>query len=229
MKNELQNKLADYEAAPPPHVWAEIEGALDNQAAPHATLLYQFEQVPPPHVWNKIEQGLEEKNENAAPVRKIHVSRLAAAAAILILVASAITFFIGRQKESGDVAIVTSPGEREKTSGTSADISQPTEKNETTSTTGQGMATAKTRAEVKKDRIPSGRYMTIADEEGKKIRLSKKVASVFDCADNLASVKGVRCKENIESLQQKMSASLLSPSGDFSGLMDMIKSLEENN
>ena len=74
----------------------------------------------------------------------------------------------------------------------------------------------------------SNRYVTIADDDGKKVRVSKKAYNVLNCAENRAALNNVRCKENIEAMQQKMSASLLSSSGDFAGLIDMIKSLEEN-
>lgn len=232
MKNELQYKLSNYEAAPPTHVWDEIETALAHQATLHATLLFKFEQAPPAELWNKIEQQLEEKDEKIITLTKrTNFIRYAAAAAMLVLVASAITFFIIRGKQGNELANTPSPVkkgttntstvEKKNADGKPSDYTVDNNKEQTNY--------SKPDTELNKDKSSSSRYMTIADEEGKKIRLSKKVASVFNCADNIASIKGIRCKEDIETLQQKMSASMLSASGDFSGLMDMIKSLEENN
>jgi hypothetical protein len=70
--------------------------------------------------------------------------------------------------------------------------------------------------------------MVMAKDDGHTVRLSKKAFTVFDCAENSAPHNKERCKENIQLMQQKMAASMLSPSGDFGGLIDMIKSLEEN-
>ncbi len=229
MKNEFQYKLTNYQEAPPEHIWADIEAALNNQATPHAVLLYKFEQSPPPEVWDKVEANLEEKDEKEVSITKrIHFSRYAAAAAILILLASVITF-ITRDKDGNDIAKLPAT-EKETIIHNPSPFSDDTNNRQDNAAgiTNNPTDNSYRSSDIKKERTASGRYLTIADDDGKKIRLSKKVASVFNCADDVASVKSIRCKENIESLQQKMSASLVSHSGDFSGLMDMIKSLEEN-
>ena len=230
MKNQIQIKLTNYEVAPPAYVWDDIEASLNDQATPHAALLYNFEQAPPSDVWNKIDQSLGASNVKVVPLtKKIHFSRYAAAAAMLLIIASAITFFITRQNRGSDLANVPSQVNSANTDSQIAEKSDsPTNKiDETVNTNNNEKDNSTATSETKK--VTSGRYMTISDEEGKKVRLSKKVASVFNCADDIASVKALRCKEDIESLQNKISASLISPSGDFSGLIDMIKSLEENN
>ncbi|HYH13671.1 MAG TPA: hypothetical protein VD794_00530, partial [Flavisolibacter sp.] len=73
------------------------------------------------------------------------------------------------------------------------------------------------------------RYKVVAKEDGKLVRLSQKAFAVFDCAVKATANKNIRCKENIESMQEKMATSVISPTGDFAGLIDMIKTLEENN
>jgi hypothetical protein len=148
------------------------------------------------------------------------------------MIASAITIVITRNQKSNEIADQPVPTLNQDSNNTlstdsgikdSDNIESVNPKRE--KETKPGVATVTDVSNPKKE---SGRYLTMANDNGKKVRLSKKVASVFDCADNAASSKSIRCKESIESLQQKMSASLVSPSGDFSGLIDMIKSLEEN-
>lgn len=230
MKKELSIRLGSYEAVPPAHVWDEIEAALDDQASPHAALLYNFEQTPPSGAWDKIEEAIVARDEKVIKLStKKPFIRFAAAAAVILILASAITFFITREKAGGDMAQVPQQIETEKADTFISDKTGEPYYSPDNTTTSSNAKNNSNRDVVKKDKTTLSRYMTIADEEGKKIRLSKKVASVFNCAEDIASANSIRCKENIESLQQKMSASLLSPSGDFSGLMDMIRSLEENN
>lgn len=234
MKNELQYKLTNYEATPPAHMWAEIESALEDQLAPHAEVLYQFQQVPPPSAWNKIQESLHGTpfvTESVIANRKVSFMRYAAAAALLILIASAITMIVNRN-HSNEIADQHSPEIFNPDSNRSVTDENNTKENESIEIPKRNESQKSSPVisnKLNTKEKATGRYLTMADEKGKKVRLSKKVAPVFDCADEAASLKSMRCKESIESLQQKMSTSLLSSTGDFSGLIDMIKSLEEKN
>ncbi|HYH16025.1 MAG TPA: hypothetical protein VD794_12425, partial [Flavisolibacter sp.] len=72
------------------------------------------------------------------------------------------------------------------------------------------------------------RYTVVAKEDGQIVRLSQKAYAVFDCAVKGVAQKSENCKENIETMQAKMATSMISPTTDFAGLIDMIKTLEEN-
>jgi len=244
MSNQWSHKLKNFEVTPPSGVWSAIEEEL-NQAIPHSfsEKLRSFEAAPPPHSsWNKIALFLDQKNVDKKPIikGKIQWLRYAAAAAVVVAIAGGIVFFNTGRTENA-VALQSdnsthfneskSPGypqiksEDKAVKAESKNFGQ----DERSVVISKEAASEKDVAIAKKT-TPSltKRYLTLAMENGEKVRLSKKVFPVFECADNATASIRKRCKESIENLQQKMANTLTSPSTDFAGLIDMIKSLEEN-
>lgn len=229
-------------------MWDAISDALDTQSTPAAEKLRAFEAAPAPRLWQQIADGL--NTTEAAPAKTIPFYqryakplRYGSAAAVLLLVAVTITLLVNN---SGDTNKIAQQPATTKQSGKTPQLATQEATIRASEAPGQAQARkqAKDREESTISRTPSstdnnaavakttprpagGRYLTVASETGKPVRLSKKVYPVFDCAEHSSAFERFQCQENIESLQ-KMASSLASPSGDFASLMDMIKTLEEN-
>ena len=248
MSNQLQHRLLQFEVEPPAATWDAISDALDEQTTPAAEKLRAFEAAPAPRLWQQIESGLEGADDDAAPAipfyrRYAKALRYGSAAAVLLLVALTITFLVNNNSNTSKVAqqsaTVQPSRQTPRTAPPEATVRASDEPNgaqehyQRTAPGHQaerGTLTSPTdeTAVAKADPRPaSGRYMTVANETGKAVRLSKKVYPVFDCAEHSSALERFQCQENIEALQ-KMASSLASPSGDFASLIDMIKTLEEN-
>ncbi len=221
MSNPIEHKLFHYEVEPPAKNWDAISHALDEQMISYPDRLYHFEQVPSAEIWTAIQPELDAittiQPATVIPFykRNSQVLKYMAAASILVIIAIAIALLMNKDAVPNEVAMQPTIQEP-KNNVVAADPKGP-------------------QLTDKKQALPSspraqfaGRYVTMADDEGKSVRLSKKAYNVFNCAENTAAINYERCKENIEAMQHKMSASLLSPSGDFAGLIDMIRTLEEN-
>ncbi len=233
MSNPLSHKLYNFEELPPAKNWDAIAASLDQPS--YADRLANFGQAPDAGVWDRIEQQIHNEPGNARVVpffkRFSTGAKYAAAAAILILLTTAITFFVNGSGSADEMARQTPPGPTTEKAETTTQQEQipllPKEQQPEQSNKAQSSTQAPQTAQLKERKIKTARYITVADEEGKKVRLSKKAYTVFNCAENSAAANNERCKENIQLMQQKMAVSL-SPSGDFGGLIDMLKTLEEN-
>jgi hypothetical protein len=143
------------------------------------------------------------------------------AAAILILLSvAAVNYFNAPSKEilanNKEVKPAVDSPISEETGNNNEGITKTDDPENTTNTSTKNSKNA-------------NRYVTVANVDGKKVRLSKKAYTVFNCAENDLAVNNSNCKESIQNVRKKMAASMLSSSGDFGGLMDLIKDLEENN
>ena len=235
MSSQQPHKLLQFEAKPPTEMWAAIEAELDQRTTlPTLEKLATFEAAPPAHVWRQIERSMASipAPEKVVSFKKYGWVRYAAAAVILMAVAFTVITF-GLQKE--DKKLATQQGSNNTTAGPSDKTAVNTNKvnkdqgvTQPASPLSNTQSTRETEDTKKKTTTPFKRYMTVAMDNGETVRLSKKVLPVFECADNATASIRKRCKENIENLQQKMASSLASPTTDFAGLIDMIKTLEEN-
>lgn len=229
-------------------MWDAITDALDDQTSRTADKLRHFEAAPDGRMWQHIEEELDgaaTPAQRTIPFYKRYATplRYAGAAAVLLLVAVTITLFVNKRSDSTRVAVQPSvsqparqaaqPAEQTLTEHQSAPThpqpahTQP-KSSEKLSTSGTTSIATNNATEIKTAPRPAAnRYLTVATQTGKAVRLSKKVYPVFDCAEHSDALERFQCQENIENLQ-KMASSLISPSGDFASLMDMIKTLEEN-
>ncbi len=236
MNSTLQNKLMHYEQTPSLHNWDLIEAALEDNTRFQGEKLFHFQQTPGDSVWNSIENKLDQKTSKGKLIPLFNKYRqplkYVVALVILAFITTAITLMVNKNAVSDEItAVHENKSSRESTSTTTPEIinQDNTDLNTEVDQLNKGKVSRSETAKTKDVQTNSNRYVTVAALGGKKVRLSQKAYTVFNCAENTASVNYIRCKENIQSLQKKMSVSLLSPSGDFAGLMDMIKSLEENN
>ena len=232
MTTDLKNILANYTEAPPENNWERIEATIDEDGLFDSDGLYNFHQTPRSTIWDNIQSHLNEKSNGTAEVKQLHPGRnfykYGIAAAILILLSvAAVNFFNARQpdlvanndevKTDIDSPMVDEPKDDSEIINNNWDITKPG-------------APVTTTINTSTKNIKNGnRYVTLANVDGKKIRLSKKAYTVFSCAENSTALNNVHCKESIQNVRKKMAASMLSSSGDFGGLMDLIKDLEENN
>lgn len=229
-------------------MWDAISDALDEQTTRAAEKLRAFEAAPAPQLWQVIASEIdaaEDAPSRTIPFYKRYTTalRYAGAAAILVLVALTITYLVYNSSDSRKVARQPSvsvptgkapqPASGEVTVRQTEDpdrVPEHRQKSKQEINTDRRTATAtgdKPSVASANPRPAPGRYMTVATETGKPVRLSRKVYPVFDCAEHSAAFERFQCQENIEALQ-KMASSLASPSGDFASLIDMIKTLEEN-
>ena len=105
MSERLQNKMQNYEVAPPSNVWSKITAALDESEMDHEfpSKLYNAEITPPSTVWDKIRASIDEENKTV-PINKkrLPIIRYAVAAAIIGLLAlGGVQLFKG--KSSGTI------------------------------------------------------------------------------------------------------------------------------
>lgn len=233
MSSQLQHKLQQFEATPPKDAWLAIEDRLNN--IPVQERLYNYEATPPAMAWNEIAASLDQASPiilQTNPIHKKKWFRLAAAAAILGIVALGILTYAINKPET---AIAKQPLIKQQQTRTPA----------TTSTPAPGTSThndVETIIPIKEESISvpastsdqdpgttvTKRYKVVANEDGQMVRLSQKAYAVFDCAVKGVAQKNTNCKENIQTMQAKMASSLVTPTTDFAGLIDMIKTLEEN-
>ncbi len=231
MSNQLQNKLFHYEVNPPETTWDKINSSM-NEEITGMDKLYNFEQEPSSIVWSKLSNQLDGDTSGSKVYsffKRYHKSlRYLGAASIIGILAIAIALFVNKDAVSDE--LVYQPV-IENTNAQSLNLKDDLENNiERTNNQNQAILpnSVDTQSLNSNSFTKNSRYLTVANQKGNSVRLSQKALRVFNCAENITAVNNSRCKENIQLLQQKMATSLVSPSGDFAGLIDMIKRLDEN-
>lgn len=237
MSSQLQHKLQQFEATPPKNAWSAIEERLNNANPELQERLYNYETTPPAGAWNAITATL----DNATSIENAPVSitnskwfRYAVAAVILGIVALSILTYavnkpettIAKQPVLKQESYTQQPASTPETSNTSTVDNRPAETITPIKEESISVSTASTTKN--QSATVTKHYKVVAKEDGQIVRLSQKAYAVFDCAVKGAAQKSVNCKENIQTMQAKMASSMASPTTDFAGLIDMIKSLEEN-
>jgi hypothetical protein len=208
MANQIQNKLNQFEVTPPDGVWEKISAALDDQSdSSFVDRILHYEVIPPAPNWEKIETALSTEPVKQESFLKRHHKLFVysgAAAAIVVLVMLVTLLLPGRtiSNETKGNQLIT------KSIVQSAKKDSPSQTQEA--------------APIAKD---DGRYITLMKDDGKKIRLSKKVLPAYTCA---TSQVNEHCKKRIEHLQDKMASPSLAPSVDFAGFVELVKNLNED-
>lgn len=85
MSSALQNKILNYEVAPPVGVWDKIAYALDESELAFPSRLYEAEVIPPVSAWNKIANSLDADQETVIPQRRRISPLLKYAAAAVVI------------------------------------------------------------------------------------------------------------------------------------------------
>lgn len=240
MNSNLQNKLQQFQADPPQGVWDKIADALDNSGA-FAERLHQYEEQPPAASWTQIEAGLSEQPEPAKviplnnrlkkPLRYVAV----AAGIAVVLITATLTF---RRTKAGDLDTAshttapakkgfstsddpqkntyavqtgtTTPKEEIQPAGDGVNGSPATQNRETTpATSGSRTAVAST-----------ARYLIYNDDDGNRVKVSKKLAEFVNCKDGDAE-----CQQHLRELRQKLAAKATTT--DFTGILEMLHQLQQ--
>lgn len=234
MSNTLHDKLFHFEANPSDKVWKAIAEELDNTSGHFIEKLKAYQEAPPPRTWDRISQVISQESATVSPAasrskysKLLRYSTMAAAIFGAVILINLLT----NKESTGDA------GPQALNQSTSSTPRSSNEPGETPSSAPPALpnnrpfkdqvrpATPRTVGESAKP--VKDRYLTMANDDGQTVRLSRKAYSVIDCAEKTAPASWSRCKENLQALQAKMATSIGAASGDFGSLIDMIKSLEE--
>jgi hypothetical protein len=254
MDNPIQNKLLQYEIQPPEGAWSKIAESLDESISTTLSQkLYQYEEPPLNDVWHKIAVQIEDTGNEKAKVVPFFVRyrrplKYSGAVAIFIFFAVITSLLVSKKTESEIPAqgITNDLKTKKDTSLVNGNLKnntaiQPTEKNNAE----RSIATSKPgvirtgdtqpsisydeylfpreaqRNEIFNGSVSSDKYMIYSDGDGNAIRLPKKIYSAFACQTN-----DFICKQRLQKLRQKFAASAVTT--DFTGILQILKSLQEN-
>ena len=215
--DRLRQKLEQYAPPPPPAAWASINDRLGSAADAHLrNRLADAEVMPPPQVWAALEQHLSGHKKAAGGTPVVRMQWLRIAVALILFVAGGwwVAQYVSNRND-GTTAKTEIPVPAKDSSITPAPKPNIT-------------AQKSNSAENKASTITkSNRYVTVANN-GKTVRRSKKLQPLFDCAQLEEPGAIADCRKNLMDLQRKMASSAVNPTSDFAGLLDAIKTLEEN-
>jgi hypothetical protein len=250
MSNPLQNKLLHYEVPPPPGVWNNIATALDEEfSLTVSERLYQFEAVPPAGTWKSIEETLNTPTQQTGKVVPFYTRyrrplKYSGAVAIFAFLAVLTSLLISKKTESElpaqnverivtkDSSKLPAPAENQ-TANTEKSSEEHTIASETVSRRREKGSTSfasrgeeylphrAERNEVVSSSLSPDKYMIYSDAEGNAIKLPKKIFSAFACP-----LEDVVCKQRLQDLREKFAASAMT--ADFNGVLQILKSLQEN-
>ncbi|MBK5272884.1 MAG: hypothetical protein JJE22_17935 [Bacteroidia bacterium] len=135
MSERLQNKMYNYEVAPPEAMWEKIASALDESEMTHKfpSKLHGIEIDPPIGAWDKIEASLESQTEAAKTKKNSVYIRYAAAAAIIGIIAFGSIKLIKGITGNKEVA-------QQQMKSNAADTISPSTKENITTTTATNLA-----------------------------------------------------------------------------------------
>ena len=254
MDSPIQNKLLHYEIQPPEGAWDKIAASLDETISlPLSQKLYDYEEQPLGTVWQNIVAQLEGSVSEKAKVVPFFIRyrrplKYSGAVAIFIFFAVITSLLVSKKTESelpaqGITNGVKSKKDTSLTAGSTENITvfQPTGKNDEQGTIAKSkIRDIKTddsqrsvsfdadlfpreaqRNDIFSTSLSPDKYMIYSDGDGNAIRLPKKIYSAFACSTN-----DLICKQRLQKLRQKFAASAVTT--DFTGLLQIMKSLQEN-
>jgi len=254
MNNQLQNKLLHYEAPPPEGVWDKIAASLDkNISLALSEKLYQYEEEPSPIVWQNISSQLDNSIKLKAKVVPFYVRhrrplKYSGAVAIFIFLAVLTSLFISKKTESElpsqEVPNTAVKKDSSKSSDTSKEdnaVAQLPKKGRREYLIAKSKVTRirqeeyqnynsslesflpqqAEKNEIAGSSIPADKYMMYSDGDGNVVRLPKKIFNAFACPTD-----DVTCKQRLQQLKEKFAQSAMT--ADFTGLLQILKSLQEN-
>jgi hypothetical protein len=254
MSSQLQNKLLHYQVQPPERVWNKIAASLEEDISLSLSeKLYQYKQDPPPSVWQNIVMQISMTIPEKTKIIPFHARygrllKYSGAVAIFIFIAVLTSLLMSKKTESelpaqGIVQNNVIKNRPPKASPDSDQISSPAEEKENTKP-----ERVIARSKVAKDRrgdsqafsfienflprqaekneivrssIDADKYMMYSDDDGNVIRLPKKIFSAFACP-----TEDLICKQRLQQLREKFAAS--ATTADFTGLLQILKDLQEN-
>lgn len=256
MSNQFQHKLFNYEVPPPEGAWNKIAASLDgNVSLTLAEKLYQYEEEPSSLVWQNISSQLDNSASKQAKVVPFYVRyrrplKYSSAVAIFIFLAMITSLFISKKTES-EVSPqgISNSTLQNDTSKLSPDVSREnnsvarlSEKNKpehliarskvsrirqeeyqssSASSFESFLPQQAEKNEIVSSSISSDKYMMYSDGDGNVVRLPKKIFNAFACP-----TEDIMCKQKLQQLKEKFAASAMT--ADFTGVLQILKSLQEN-
>jgi hypothetical protein len=255
MSSQLQNKLLHYEVQPPEGVWNKIAASLEEDISLSLSeKLYQYKQDPQPSVWQNIVTQINRTIPEKIKVVPFYIRygrplKYSGAVAIFIFLAVVTSLLISKKTESElpaqsivqnnpvkkDSAKMPTNSEENNSSTQEKENSDPEltiakskvskRRKEETSTSFSFIENLLPRQaernEIVNSSIDANKYMIYSDEDGNVIRLPKKIFSAFACP-----TEDLICKQRLQQLREKFAAS--ATTADFTGLVQILKSLQEN-
>jgi len=252
MNSPIQNKLLHYEIQPPDGAWDKIVASMDESIS--VTLsqkLYQYEEQPLKDVWPNIVDQIEISTNEKAKVVRFFVRhrkplKYSGAVAIFIFLAVLTSLLVSKKTESelpaqGVANTIDQKKDSSKGEPANNTWTQSRKKNSLEPRIiKSGISTIKTEDtqpsisydeylfpreaqpnETFNGSVSSDKYMIYSDGDGNAIRLPKKIYSAFACQTN-----DFVCKQRLQKLRQKFAASAVTT--DFTGILQILKSLQEN-
>ena len=255
MSNQLQHKLFNFEVPPPEGVWNKITASLnENPALTLSEKLSRYEEEPSVAVWQNISLQLDNSFKQKAKVVPFYVRysrplKYSAAVAIFAFMALLASLFISKKTESElpaqDIANYNATKKdtskspmQSKGVNTIAQLSganktqhsvartklsriKQEEYQNSSSSFESFLPQQAERIEMVSSYIPSDKYMMYSDGDGNVVRLPKKIFNAFACPTD-----DVICKQKLQLLKEKFAKSAMT--ADFTGLLQILKSLQEN-
>jgi hypothetical protein len=255
MSSQLQNKLLHYEVQPPEGVWHKIAASLEeNVSLSLSEKLYEYEEDPPPAVWQNIITEIDSTPKEEAKVVPFYIRyrrplKYSGAVAMFIFLAVLTSLLISKKTESElpSEGMVQNNAIKNNSPDTAPDpnINSPSISEERNPKPDRVIARSKVskdrredsqtsfsfienflprqaeRNEIVQPSINSDKYMMYSDGDGNVIRLPKKIFSAFACP-----TEDMICKQRLQQLREKFAAS--ATTADFTGVLQILKSLQEN-
>lgn len=108
MSEQLQYRMQQFEATPPPTVWEAIAARLDDdtQHAVLASKMSGYEAAPPASAWETIASSLEAPSTDTIPftIRRTRIYRIAAAAIVIGILITAGWYFFKQDNTYSNIA-----------------------------------------------------------------------------------------------------------------------------
>ena len=254
MSDSLHDKLFHYEEQPPKRTWEAVENALNNPSFEQR--LHDHQQNPPLDLWNRIEHELEAGGKVVPFYSRLSTPlRYLSAAAVIACIVFGVTLFLDKKPDNSTAKVTpavqqparqqeavkqdTATPEANRNTGNETAAVEDNNTDESNdyvayeprhtnrvSLTGSSSSIGNLRNNAESP-VCAEDYTTMASVNGHQVRLSKKVAPVYNCAVNTCDENWSSCKASIDMLQSKLACSLGAVSTDFGGLLDILQDLEE--
>jgi hypothetical protein len=253
MNEQLKNKLYNYHAQPPIEVWNKIDSALEEDTEKRLSeKIINYQTAPPPFAWQNIVAFLGEMETPVVPFRKRFARpiKYSSAAAILIAILMVANLFINKEPASESDA---APTVKQSTTTFLPQLEiekkgdQPSKN--MVSTGDEQIAYLVSNKRKLNRRVPLqidlsistlkertsqvvdhnyeivepeylDRYIIFSKASGEAFRLSKKMFDLFACPDNDED-----CKQNLESIQQRMADPSIMAAGDFTAVLALLQNM----
>ncbi|MBO9683004.1 MAG: hypothetical protein J7502_10115 [Flavisolibacter sp.] len=254
MSSQLQNKLLHYEVQPPEGVWNKIAASIEENFSPSLSeKLHEYEQAPPSGVWQNIVSQLDTPTVEETKVVPFYIRyrrplKYSGAVAIFIFLAVLTSLLISKKTESefpAEGIVQNNAVKNNSPKAFSSSDADDSFKEKKDSNPGRLIAKSKAskrqqegtkrslsfaenllprqaeRNEMVHTSIDADKYMIYSDEDGNVVRLPKKIFSAFACP-----TEDLICRQRLQQLREKFAAS--ATTADFTGLLQILKSLQEN-